>query len=536
MAEPNTLTKRSATDLPLKAWSWSARTYLAFLIGVIGVLLLLSGDFGRSWDMSLHEYNGLKAWDFYFHGFDVQKFKNEHYNIHYGPVVDVIIGLIQNLTSDPIQKFKVRIFIEALLSLSCLIPIFLICARVLQRPFALIGVALVLGTPAFFGHAFINPIDSLAVSGFLWSLWLILYCFQEGQRNDWGFVGLGLLLGVTASIRYVIAYLFLLVPLSIALARKDRGTPPESGDLLRQQAQLPYRGLAILLVTFIVVYTLTMPVILSSFGPKAYLDVMRKFAHIEWPGSILYFGRELPAQQLPWHYVYGYMLVQLPLYYHLFAATVVVAVVGWPERTLRTFRGVCPQRQSTILLLLVALIVPCVLIFLVRPVLYDGFRHVLFIVPLLCLLLYFGFAFVLRQIGKLGRIVLITLAAAFWIQSATAMVRLHPYEYTYYNPLVNPAHSFELDYWATSFREVADRLNHYARQSATTGAKLRVWVCGPADALQLFLDPERFEVVDQSAAQLAVLLNRGGCLNALKGPPLISVGRGDLIFAVVGRS
>ena len=89
--------------------------------------------------------------------FDVQKFRENHDNMAYGPVLDVLIQLVQDLTTDPIEKFKIRVVLEALVSLSCLIPIFLISARVLPRPLALIAVALVLSTPSFFGHAFINP-------------------------------------------------------------------------------------------------------------------------------------------------------------------------------------------------------------------------------------------------------------------------------------------------------------------------------------------------------------------------------------------
>ena len=89
-----------------------------------------------------------------------------------------LLNWLRTKSAVPLQKFTIRIVLEAMLSLSCLIPIFLISARIVAKPLALIAVALVLSTPAFFGHAFINPKDSLAASGFLWSLWLILYSFQ----------------------------------------------------------------------------------------------------------------------------------------------------------------------------------------------------------------------------------------------------------------------------------------------------------------------------------------------------------------------
>jgi hypothetical protein len=116
---------------------------------------------------------------------------------------------------------------------------------------------------------------------------------------------------------------------------------------------------------------------------------------------------------------------------------------------------------------------------------------------------------------------------------------------------VKPAGSFELDYWGTSFREVAERLNDYARKTTTRGEKLRLLVCGPSKTLTPFLDPDMFEVLPfrssvdpnefavlrrDAAPQLIVALNRFRCMAFVNGPWLISIKRGDLVFAVVARS
>ena len=116
------------------------------------------------------------------------------------------------------------------------------------------------------------------------------------------------------------------------------------------------------------------------------------------------------------------------------------------------------------------------------------------------------------------------------------MRSLHPYEYTYYNPLVNPADSFEIDYWGTSLREVAERLNDYARKTTERGDEIRVSICGPEPPLALFLDKEKFEIVPNDVAQIRVALHRDRCMALLTGPWLVSVKRGDLIFAVAAKN
>ncbi len=71
--------------------------------------------------------------------------------------------------------------------------------------------------------------------------------------------------------------------------------------------------------------------------------------------------------------------------------------------------------------LLAAAVIPFLLILIVQPVLYDGFRYLLFIVPLLCILLYLGFILAIAQIGDSARGALVALAALFWIQPTLSM-------------------------------------------------------------------------------------------------------------------
>jgi hypothetical protein len=61
------------------------------------------------------------------------------------------------------------------------------------------------------------------------------------------------------------------------------------------------------------------------------------------------------------------------------------------------------------------------------------------------------------------------------------IISLHPYPYIYYNSFTGGTpgafRQYEMDYWGTSFREVADYLN----QNAPQGANVVVW--GPPTTL-----------------------------------------------------
>jgi hypothetical protein len=67
-------------------------------------------------------------------------------------------------------------------------------------------------------------------------------------------------------------------------------------------------------------------------------------------------------------------------------------------------------------------------------------------------------------------------------------VRLHPYEYAYYNRFIGGIHGafrrYELDYWGTSYREAA----RYLAQVAPANAS--VWVEGPAHLISVYARPD----------------------------------------------
>jgi hypothetical protein len=69
-----------------------------------------------------------------------------------------------------------------------------------------------------------------------------------------------------------------------------------------------------------------------------------------------------------------------------------------------------------------------------------------------------------------------------------AGIRLHPYEYIYYNRFIGGEQGafrrFETDYWGTSYREAAKYLNDSAVANAN------VWVEGPTHLLQVYVRPD----------------------------------------------
>jgi hypothetical protein len=176
---------------------------------------------------------------------------------------------------------------------------------------------------------------------------------------------------------------------------------------------------------------------------------------------VFYWGTMVSCQQLPWHYLAGWLLVTTPVAYSLLffggAGSVLRAFFRQPREALRY---VATRRD---LLFGAWCLGPLVLIVLIRSVVYDGWRHVYFIYPAFVLLAVRGLwasvqlwrtappASAMRRAGWVAGL-LLALGVA---HTAIRQVADHPYQYAYFSFLPGPvaAQLFERDYWGVSSRD-----------------------------------------------------------------------------------
>ena len=91
---------------------------------------------------------------------------------------------------------------------------------------------------------------------------------------------------------------------------------------------------------------------------------------------------------------------------------------------------------------------------------YDGFRHFLFILPPIFMLAGIALQTVFQKIQHVwlnAILMLVVLSPA-----VLADIRLHPYQYTYYNQFVGgtgaAAKMYETDYWQTCYKDAVEQL------------------------------------------------------------------------------
>ena len=206
-----------------------------------------------------------------------------------------------------------------------------------------------------------------------------------------------------------------------------------------------------------------------------FFETVQVMAKHPWPGNVLFNGKTYPANDLPANYVPTFLAIQLtePVWL-LFFVGLTAAVFGLVKKQV--------ENRELLALTCVWFILPLLTFVILRPTLYDNFRQCFFIVPPIFFMAGLAFDQIRKPVSQGLLIALILLPGL------VASIRLHPYEYVYYNQLVGSAKGavdrFELDYWGTSYREAANEANRIASPNAN------VWVDGPAHLFNRFARPD----------------------------------------------
>jgi hypothetical protein len=251
----------------------------------------------------------------------------------------------------------------------------------------------------------------------------------------------GIILGLTTSIRVLGPLAGLIVGL-YALWRKGK----------RAQAPL----LAYAVITLIVMY-LTWPYLWSD-PFNHIIESINTMSTFPWLGTVLYNGVYYQPDKLPWSY--------LPVLLSIQFTEPVVALSG-VGLVISVYNFIRRKNVDLLGFISVWFLIPVFLIVITYRPLYDNFRQLLFLTPPIFILCGVGIDALFRVIKKWKRFCQVALIFIIILPGVYNGLKLHPYEYIYYNSLVGGTggafRRFETDYWMTSSREVAKFLSRTAQ-------------------------------------------------------------------------
>ena len=247
---------------------------------------------------------------------------------------------------------------------------------------------------------------------------------------------------------------------------------------------------------------------------------------------------------MPRSYLPTLLALKLP---EMFTALALGGVIG---ALIGAFRGGNdPNRRAVLLLVALAAALPIAVAVAMRPAMYNGVRHFLFVVPPLAVAGGLAGAWLFDALRRRGHLAAMAAAVVFVIGLALPvvdMVRVHPYEYTSFNRIAGGVRGarerYMLDYWGLSLKQASQGLAAKIAELKLQKPKDRRWklaVCGHHRSPQVELGPDFETTWDPKGADFAMMLGEFYC-RKFDAPVLLEVVRDGVVYARVydirGRS
>jgi len=224
----------------------------------------------------------------------------------------------------------------------------------------------------------------------------------------------------------------------------------------------------------------------SALSPLNPIRGLFSFAEFHYNIRTVLDGTVYRMATIPRLYVPIYILIKLPLLMlagallaMTFAASAAIARTGLDRRT-----------RNDVAMVSFAAVFPVLCEVVAHGPAFCGLRHFLFVLPPIAILAGIGLDRVVARLSAMRRqfgiaSLAIVLIGFGW--NAVTLVRLHPYEYLVFNPLVGglegASRRYAMDYWFTIMPEAVDGLEAYLDRTEPAASRdpkhsYSVAICG----------------------------------------------------------
>lgn len=515
----------------------------AALLGAVLVLgLATAGDYALTVDEFNTDDYGPKALAWYTSGFkDRSHFETVEFSLwYYGPWFQMLTAYVQSFDlADRVVIRHVLTFLVGLAGVAALLPIGRLAVG---RWAGLTAIILCLLTGYFYGSLFFTPIDVPFAAAMTWATLAILVMTRQLVPSWKATIAAGLLTGLAIGTRTggIITHAYLLVALLLCVveffAARGRIT---SSYLLR----LGMRCAAAIVIAWMTAFAVW-PWLQIANPFHQFKIALTHFATIPMTYEFSHWGERIWTSELPASYIPGQLLARLPEAFLLLlvvaciyglSAGIALAGTGWRAAMLTA------ARRRAILVVGAAVILPIGFLIMQRATLYDGIRHVLFVIPMLAMLAGFGF-WALLPLLRRAPVVAAVAIGAYAGSLVVTLAALHPLEYVAMNALAGGTRgaygNFELDYWSAAATEGLRRLEHrldYDPAVRTADSPPSILICIPWR--EQLIDPmlRRPWIVetDPDHADFIIATERSRCADNQRVVLIDEVKRFDRTFAWV---
>jgi hypothetical protein len=504
---------------------------IVLIAALLGLVLLTFRDYSISNDEAVQHRYGEMIIAYYRSGLADRSLFNFDNLYLYGGLFDVLALLLGHVL--PGDIYAVRHVLCAMIGIAGIAAAWS-TARMIAGPRAGALAALSLAVcGAWYGTMFNHTKDIPFAAAMIGATYFLLRAVRGLPRPRLGdLVCFGLLLGAALGQRALGLLLIVYVPFAIALY-----TPRE---LARAEA-FGFFGRS--LVRFAPAFMLGYLIMIaawpwSAIRPFNAVRAVFAFTHFAYPIETLLAGHTYLMAQVPRTYEPIYLAIKLPLIMLFGAALGLLAIAA--ARRSNVLGDRLRARETGFVAFTAAL--PVLLHMAGHGPAFSGMRHFVFVVPPLAVLAGIGFDAALSAIGRRSRALAafgLVCVGAWFIAVASVLVRLHPYEYLYFNGLVGGLagadQRYDTDYWVNVMHDAVAGLEHVLDREKHSSAVYRVAVC--SEATQFLRDPARRPnltlATGDEPADFFIAPTHMRCDRAVDGKVIVKIERMGTVIGVV---
>lgn len=373
-------------------------------------------------------------------------------NMHlYGGFFEVVTGFTNKalgLQPTDLAYHNVRHVSSAIMGWVAMLCAALLAGLIAGERAAIFTFLIMLLSPRFVGDATVNPKDIPFAAGYMMAIYNLAAVLNKMPKpSRWNLAGLAAGLGIALGIRAGGLLAFGIVGMfgGLHFLMKNGGMRAFSNGPVLKNYFIKVIGMmaaGYLLALLFWPYAMQSPL-------KNPFVALSKFADLEVHIRVLFEGTNMMSDKTPWSYPIVWILYTIPL----------LALIGFAGAVILLRRLLRQYNPLWVSMALFAAVFPVFYVIYKNSVIHDGWRHLTFVYPPLCVAAGLFWNELLKmapqqknvQIGTQVAMGLLALGPAWFIASNPNL------SYVYFNELtggVKGAYGkFETDYWGVSIRQ-----------------------------------------------------------------------------------
>ena len=405
------------------------------LLAATAVVFLTFGDHAVNQDELNHVNYGDQILDFYRSGFHYPSILDNTYPGGY----DLLTAIARRLL--PLDTYDTLHLVGGLVAVLGLVGTWKL-GRLLFGPLGgLVSVTLLATCAVYYGNAFNDPKDVPFAAANVWGVYFLCAAvlkFPAVPRLLW--FKLGLAIGLSLGVRIGGLLLLCYLVMTIVVFACHRA-------LALQSLEVGVRSVTRLASGFAMTIAAAWPVMMvcwpwTFFAPlQRPLVSLAEMSNYPHDRQILFNGEMIWYSQVPWDYLPSHLGLELP------ELVVVFGALGVILGTWTILRHSLSSRKLTQHLALgvvgVAVVFPPLYAVAKGSTLYGGLRHMMFVVPIACVVAAGALVALGRVAHSRNRWLGYAIAVAVALESGhqiRAMHELHPHQYAYFNRFIGGLH------------------------------------------------------------------------------------------------